>query len=141
MMVGVHLLQHDATIVPLNVAGRQEVTLFLWEFWCDGKRRDRRRFNRWMGHSVWMWYIYRKLSRARRGHWYRHGSVKRAEWNKSEWTLFRFHVVECWYLPRIFFLWLNNRCRSRPACATCGLGFQWLIDFEMNYLTGEISVR
>ena len=31
--------------------------------------------------------------------------------------------------PVFFFFWLNNRCRSRPACPTTGgLGFQWLID-------------
>ena len=33
--------------------------------------------------------------------------------------------LEC---QRVLLLWLNNRCRSRPACTTYGLGFQWLID-------------
>ena len=29
----------------------------------------------------------------------------------------------------LLLLWINNRCRSRPVCTTCGLGVQWLIDF------------
>ena len=34
------------------------------------------------------------------------------------------HVMEI----GLFFFWLNNRCRSRPACTTTrGFGFQWLI--------------
>ena len=28
-----------------------------------------------------------------------------------------------------FFFWHNNRYRSRPACTTSGLSFQWLIHF------------